>query len=368
LDFKRLEPKRDLKAWRELHRVAASDFSSFRGFSSLDERLFLGESLILKRRAKVTAYGLFGQAPSGRTGLLACALHFRARRPELGPASSLGGLLFDPSLTVSELRFFASRLLAATGRTDLAPFNFHVSLGMSLPAEDARASDITFLCAAKSQRGSLFFRETGLFEKCRTLHALVTPLSAELCAEAEAGLKAVEARGFESRPLKLSRFKSEMATYSRLVNEAMRGHANFFALDADEEWSVLKDAWAMFKPEWFRFLMHEGREIGVCFAVPDYNSVLDSGASDLVNGARLMKARLGRGHKRARLIYSCLSPAYQGQGLFKAVRHRVLLEMAKDGVVEFESSYVDEANRASLGNVASTGGRLSHEFHLFRSI
>jgi hypothetical protein len=129
----------------------------------------------------------------------------------------------------------------------------------------------------------------------------------------------------------------------------------------------MKEGPLVFKRSWFRFLMHQGHEIGFCFAIPDYNSKLKAGGSDPANLLRIIKGRYS-GCTRARLVYSIMHPDYQGQGLVKAVRHSVLLEMIKDGVREFESSYVDETNTASLENVRSTGGSVSHEFYLYESV
>jgi ribosomal protein S18 acetylase RimI-like enzyme len=290
-----------------------------------------------------------------------------AKSPELGTRSSLGGLLFDPTLDPEALKTFALRITADAGPIDLAPLNGHMNLGLSHPAKGIDGSNISFLCAPTSAQTEIFLRETSAFEICREQYALLTKVDDELKSKTDEGALHASSRGFSTRPLSVVRYKRDIEIYNSLVNAAMSGHANFYPLTFEEEWDILKEGLAVFVPAWFRFLTHNEREIGFCFAVPDYNSSLRSTRNDAVNALEILRQRVRGKWTRARLVYSGIHPDYQGQGLFKAVRHKVIQEMIKSGVEEFESSYVDEANISSLKNVRSTGGSVSHGFHLFRS-
>ncbi|MCB0386690.1 MAG: hypothetical protein KDD43_14955, partial [Bdellovibrionales bacterium] len=72
-------------------------------------------------------------------------------------------------------------------------------------------------------------------------------------------------------------------------------------------------------------------------------------------------------YRQGRIIYSCVLPDYQGQGLCKMIRHRVLHNMIRDGIEVVESSYIHADNLSSLSNAKSTGAIPSHRFHYFHS-
>lgn len=367
MDFERLDPDDDLDVWRDLRSRAASATLSFSGFRAFDERIFRGGALALRRRVELTRYGLFDRTSSGTQALVACAIHFRGKAPELAPSSSVGGLFFDPSLDLEQLRDFGSRLLDAAGTIDLIPYNGHLNFGLSHPAAAVDPKRISFLCSPLNPQTQRFLSDTGLFRTCRELRAYVTVVTPDLIERTRLGVVGTETSGFHTRPLSLPHLKRDIAIYNRLVNTAMAGQPNFFPLQFDEEWELWKAAWPTLEPAWFRFLMKADREIGFCFAVPDYNRILKNEYSDARNGLALLSARIRGRHTRGRLVYSGLLPEFQGQKCFKFVRHRVIAEMIRSGVTEFESSYVDEANAASSGNVASTGGSLSHRFSLYQS-
>ncbi|MCM2280759.1 MAG: hypothetical protein NDI61_02805 [Bdellovibrionaceae bacterium] len=341
---------------------------AFRGFRAAEERVFLGAPLLLRRRTHLERYGLWERTSSGERRLAACAIHFRAVSPNLAPPSALGGLLFSPTLRSEQVRDFGRQVLDAVGSVDLAPYNGHLNLGLSHPATDVTEDQITFLCAGPNRQMEMLLEESGLFSRRRELRAYETEVTPALIEQTRQSLAECESRGLLSRPLSLLRLHREIGILNRLVNQAMAGQPNFYPLTPEEDWDVWKLAWPMLEPSWFRFLMVDGREAGFCFAIPDYNTVLRNSWSDARNALALASARTRGSYRRGRLVYSGVDPAFRGRGLFKTVRHRVISEMIASGVREFESSYIDEGNAASAGNVSSTGGRYSHRFFLYGSM
>ena len=298
--------------------------------------------------------------------LMAVALHFACADESLGPASSLGGFLFDPSF--SGLELFARELARVAGHGTLAPYNGHMGIGLSHLSAGADPGKVSFLCAGSSKQLEKFFL-TGEFAPDRKLYALETRLTPELRAKVDAGVAESVAKGFSTRPLSLVHFKRDVRLFNSIVNRAMAHHKYFYPLTFEEEWDVMKASALLWEPSYFQFMMHEGKEIGFCFAISDYNQFLSNERSDTLNVLEIQRRRLtGKLGDRPRLIYSAVLPGYQGQGLFKAVRYRVIQEMYARGATHFESSYVDEANAASLGNVKSTGGSISHTFELYHTI
>ena len=365
MEFRALSADRDFQLWRKLFRQSKLGYGAFLGFEDQQAKIFRGQYLILQKRFDLERWG-FVRKVAGQEQLVASAIAFRARGEPKRVV--LGGLLFHPELQAEELRVFASKLLDATGPIAIAPQNGHMNLGLGLPEGDHDATKVTFLCASASEQTQTFFRQTRLFQPARELFAFSTRVTAELAHQVETSARDLKERGFDSRPISFMSFKRDMAIYNSLANESMAGHHGFEPLSFDEEWDLMRQGVLLYRASWFRFLTFRGREIGFSFAIPDYNQVLANSRGDIENAACVLASRLGRPMlRRARLVYSGIHPEFKGQGLFKAVRHRVIKEMIASGVEEFESSYIDEANRASLANVRSTGGRLSHRFHLFRT-
>lgn len=366
LEFAPLDVKLHFEDWLRLYWETAGDFTAFRGFADWHARLFRGAFRFFQTRVQAQPYGVFARIMNERR-LVATATHFKARDPSLNPTSSLGCFFIGPGLELDELREFAGRLLEVAGPEAIAPFNGHMNWGLNHPELGTDASRITFLCAAGSRQLDRLFYETGLFRQTRRQHALLMPVTQQLKDEVANGVADLKERGFDSRPLSFTRLKRDMAIYHRIASGAMRDHIYFSPLTFDEEWELMRVAPIWLKPSWFRFLMHGEREIGFCFGVPDYNQILSNERSDLANFTRLQSARFRpRMVQRARLIYKAILPEYQGQGLIKAVRHRVLQEMISDGISEIDGSYIDEANVRSLRNTQGTGGQISHSFALFK--
>jgi len=263
-------------------------------------------------------------------------------------------------LSEEGLHHFAANLVQQTGPIDVAPLNGHMNLGLSHPETGTPASAIAFLCAPLSVQTERFLKAPGLFKVQRRLFGMVTPVDECLIKK----VSVPPPPEFSVRALSRIHFKHEMQIYNKLVNLAMNGHPHFFPLDPAEEWELMANALLLVKPDWFQFLLHRGREIGFCFALPDY--ILSSSRSDTINLLSILRQRF-RPIPRGRLVYSCIHPEFKGKGLIKFVRGPVIEAMIRSGVEEIESSYIDQDNASSFGNVKSMGGQPTHAFELFTS-
>ena len=97
----------------------------------------------------------------------------------------------------------------------------------------------------------------------------------------------------------------------------------------------MKYSWPLIVPEYFLFLMYNGVEIGFCFALPDYNTVMQNG-SDLRNAVVALAQR--RSITRARIFQSAVLPHFDGRGWLDLLKVQLGRNMSANGVKRLESS------------------------------
>ena len=124
----------------------------------------------------------------------------------------------------------------------------------------------------------------------------------------------------------------------------------------------MAEIWPLISSKLFKFLIFEGKEIGYCFSMLDFNQILTDN-TDLKNYTNLFfkRGKINRG----RIISSGIIKEFQGKKLFKIVRNEILLEFFNRGIHTIESSYIDCENSNSIGNVSSKGAIKSREYALF---
>lgn len=358
-EFRILTQAQARPLYRELWRSVRKDFISFPGFDFFHQKLFSGSFAMLRNRYASRVLALL---EDGRP--VAMATHLRSLSPSWGEPHALGAVLIRGDATDAALDEFHRRIGEALGSEAgklVGPINGHMALGTSLPDPGVDGRRVSFLTSSATPALKRFFYEGGRFRPVKRYFALTTSWSAEMEARLREEI-ADRPAGLSTRPISLPRFKRDIAIYTRLVNACMTEHPRFHPLAEAEDWDLMRLSLSVIHRDYFRFLVQDGREIGYCFGIPDYNPHLRVGASDAENTVRVI---MGRNRARkGRIIYSGILPEFRGSRLFKHVRHEVLLAMFANGIREVESSYVDELNDASLGNVRSTGATVSHSFSL----
>lgn len=358
--FQVLSQEAALPLYRALWAETRSSFIAPPGFDFFHQKLFSGRFLIQKNRFRARVFALTrGDLP------VALATHLEALS-SWGEPHALGAVLISenaPEAALAEFHLRIREALGADASRLVGPINGHMALGTSLPDPDVSAGAISFLTASATPALRRFFCEGGRFAPLKKYFALQTAWTAALEMRLHEEL-AQRPSGISTRPISLTGFKRDIALYTRLVNACMAEHPRFHPLTEEEDWDLMCMSLPLLHRDYFRFLLKDGREIGYCFGIPDYNPRLRVGASDAENTVRILLAK--RRVKKGRIIYSGILPEFRGSKLFKHVRHEVLLAMFRNGIREIESSYVDEANDASLGNVRSTGAGISHSFTLYQ--
>ena len=362
MGFRRFELSEVFDDYRMLYARAGNAATPFCGFDYFNEKLFAGDFSVLKNRCDTKVYGWFRNS---KPKLLVS--HYTLKREGLTQESSLGAILVDPSLAPSEMEQFLAELKGQlqpwSGKT-VAPLNGHMSLGFALPAAYVDGEKIGFFTTSQSLLMQSFFADAEAFKIARHYFAFQRVVDAEFHLRLQQEIADMPSR-LSVRPISRLHFKRDVEIYNQLLNRCMEGHPGFYPLTVEEEWDLMQKSLPLILPEYFQFLLYNGIEVGFCFALPDFNSLMRNGA-DLRNAVQVLTRK--KSVQRARIMYTGLLPHFQGRGWFKYVRHRVLLAMIQNGVKEIESSYIDEDNARTLGTVRSSGAQTSHEFLLYSMV
>ncbi|OUR95384.1 hypothetical protein A9Q84_16240 [Halobacteriovorax marinus] len=361
MDFKALSVKEAYPFYKSLYKEVKRDYFSFNGLDFFNLRLFKGDFLLLKNRFDSKVYGLFEK---GVPKIL--ATHYQAKDSTLGIANSLGSILVNSSVSQSEITTFVSNLKIHLKDIDgpiYAPINAHFNLGFTLPNPSIDSTKLTFLTSASSEGLEKLFYNNDGFKQERKFYSLSFKVAD--CPEYVEKIKS----GLSERPpeytvekLSLTNYKQDIRDYNRIINESFKDHWNFFPLSFEEEWDLMKTAILVLKRDYVRFLVHKNTKVALNMFMPDFHQVFTNG-DDTKNMMRSMFYK--KAPKRVRGVTTCIIPEYRGKGLLKYVRNENLLGIFADGVLEVESSYIDQDNINSLENSKSTGAKYSHEFNLF---
>lgn len=275
---------------------------------------------------------------------------------------SLGGFLAVEHLELQAIHMLLDHVIGTLGGEFLMPLNGHVNFGVSAVNPSVPAEKVTVLTSGHIRGHEALFEYPGAkIEK--TYYALSTSLTADKVATWENEIRNMP-RGVSTRPIAMNHFKRDIAIHGNLCNEIMKDLDYFEPMSAKENWDLMGASWPLISPSVFQFLVFEGREVGFCFGMLDFNQVIGR-SGDVMATVKALSLR----HKirRGRILSTGVLPEFRGQNLIKYARNKVLLAFAGMAVEEVESSYVDELNANSLGNVRSKGAEISHSFSVFRN-
>lgn len=325
-------------------------------FARFAKSLVTGELLYLNKRFLQRTLFLFERGHA-----VAALVAFLPR--ERGLPHCIGGLLADETLSVTEIHDFLDEALRRLPATEfLIPLNGHMNFGISAPISRESCSRIGFLTTGCSPAMDAL-ASYGSAEVDRRYLALETVIDPPLASRLQRELEEMPA-GFSTRSLSLIHFERDLRIHNELTSVAMASQAHFVPMANDENWDLMRNFRLFVSPALCQFLLYEGREVGFCFGVLDFNQILRP-APDWSNVMRSVTRR--HRIRRGRIFASGILPEFRGQKIFRYIRNKVLLAFLEKGVAVVESSYVDEANDDSLGNVLSRGARVSHEFALYRT-
>jgi hypothetical protein len=349
-------PGETARTYMRLFRRCRRSRDSSCEFARFARSLVTGKLLYLNKRFHQRTLFLFKDGHA-----LAALVAFLPGQDDL--PHCIGGILADETLSVTELHGFFDEALHRLPATEfLLPLNGHMNFGISAPLPRHPGGRIGFLTTSRSPATDAL-ASYGSAEVERRYLALETIIDAPLASRLRRELAEMPA-GFSTRPLSLTHFKRDLSIHNELTSVAMAAQAHFAPMADDENWDLMRNFRLFVSPALCQFLLYEGREVGFCLGVLDFNEILRP-EPDWSNAMRSIAGR--HRIRRGRIFASGILPAFRGQKVFKYIRNKVLLAFLEKGVAVVESSYVDEANDNSLGNVLSRGARVSHEFALYRT-
>ncbi|MBL7671341.1 MAG: hypothetical protein JNM39_12730 [Bdellovibrionaceae bacterium] len=354
----------------ELFRETLSQEENFSNFNSFYRRLMTGKFLVTKNHFHLE------QVTFSLDNKLKIAGMVFLPGGEWGAPGGVGCLAVAADVTESQVQnFWLALRKHYQGIQLIAPFAGHHYLGFSLPDrhpqmvpqskdllfEPARPQKIGVMTTALNSRVERLFRNPKITPIYRQYFSLETRMSPERIEVLQSELRQ-QPKNFRIRKLNRLRPRAELAIMNQLVNACFINHFDFCPLSEVENWDLMKWSLPLFQSGCFLFLMDGDKEIGFAFGMLDYNQIFE-GRSDFLNFLRFCfrKGQICRG----RLIHIGMLPKYRGQKLVKYLRHQLLLNLTSLGASTIESSYIDQANVASLGNVESTGAKALHKFSTY---
>lgn len=100
----------------------------------------------------------------------------------------------------------------------------------------------------------------------QNMKAFILPVS-------EALLKRVRSR-YNVRPINFTRFKQEIATYTRLNNDAFQEHLFYYKRYFEEDYELFKSFKLLLKPENLLIVEQQNEPLGFMLWYPDYNELI----------------------------------------------------------------------------------------------
>jgi len=140
----------------------------------------------------------------------------------------------------------------------------------------------------------------------------------------------------------------------------------FVPVSEDEFHFQAKDMAWVIDPRISAMLTYKGDPIATILCVPDMNPFLARVRSRMSLTAPFHFLWHKLTCKRAVLIFSAVTPDWQGKGVNPVVLRRVILAMQKAGYTVLGNTWIADVNPASLAQKAKSGATPLHRAHLYR--
>ncbi|MCO6455193.1 MAG: N-acetyltransferase [Pirellulaceae bacterium] len=171
--------------------------------------------------------------------------------------------------------------------------------------------------------------------------------------------------GLKLRGLDRRRFDQEVRTFLDIYNRSLEGTWGFVPM-SDAEMGHMSAAlkW-LIVPELTSVVEVEGRPVGACFALLDYNPRIRDIDGRLFPLGFWKLLRNKQQITRIRLISTNVLPEYQRWGLGLVVLARLVPIALEWGIQEAEFSWVLESNHLSFKSLQRGGAKLSKSYRIY---
>jgi GNAT superfamily N-acetyltransferase len=167
------------------------------------------------------------------------------------------------------------------------------------------------------------------------------------------------------RPMDRRRFGEEVQMFLNVYNASLEGSWGFTPLSADEIKVLAAGLKHLIAPELAVVAEVEGRPIGACLGLLDYNPRIKA-----INGRlfpfgflRLMTNK--RAIKKMRVLSINVVPEYQRWGLGVVLLSGLVAPAREWGIQDVEFSWVLESNTLSRGSLEKGGAKLEKTYRMY---
>lgn len=167
------------------------------------------------------------------------------------------------------------------------------------------------------------------------------------------------------RPLNKKRFRQDVESFLDIYNKSLAGTWGFVPLSAAEIDHMAAGMRHLIVPELALMAEVDGKPIGACFGLLDYNPRIKeiNGRLFPLGFLKLMTNR--RALKNIRLIAANVVPEYQRWGVGLVLLSGLVPHVKSWGIQEAEFSWVLESNKLSRGSLERGGAKLAKTYRLY---
>jgi GNAT superfamily N-acetyltransferase len=153
--------------------------------------------------------------------------------------------------------------------------------------------------------------------------------------------------------------------FLRIYNQSMQAHWGFVPLGANELKALAGGLKRLMVPELVSVAESEGKVIGSCFCLPDYNPVIKQINGRLFPFGFLKLLGAKKKVRRVRLIATNVLPEYQSLGVGLALLYGLLPHALEHGIQEGEFSWVSECNDLSRKSIERGGVPKTNTYRIY---
>jgi len=175
----------------------------------------------------------------------------------------------------------------------------------------------------------------------------------------------IERYNVKLRPLDKSRFREEVKSFLSIYNRSLTNTWGFVPMSDGEVEHAAKGMQQLIVPELTTFVEVDGRLVGACFGLLDYNPRIKEIDGRLFPFGFIHLLRNKRAIKKLRLISTNVLPEYQMQGLGLVLMHGIVPKAIEWGIQEAEFSWVLESNRLSRGALTKGGAKITKTYRVY---
>lgn len=167
------------------------------------------------------------------------------------------------------------------------------------------------------------------------------------------------------REMDRTRFREEVEMFLRVYNESLVGTWGFAPLSGGEIKELAAGLKHLIVPELAIVAEVEGKPIGACFGLLDYNPRIKAIDGRLFPLGFLKLILNKRAIKKMRVISINVVPEYQRWGLGVVLLAGLVQPLRRWGMQEVEFSWVLETNTLSRGSLEKGGAKLDKTYRMY---